>query len=124
MQGATLGDGDPLDVCVVSERPITRADILLTARVIGGLPMLDAREADDKIIAVLERDPVYGEVRDVTELPQKLIDRLVHYFETYKWTPSDEHAVEIGRPYDRAHAHRVIEAALEDYLDEFAALGP
>ena len=91
MSGATIGDGDPLDICVVSERPIMRADILLTARVIGGLPMLDGGEADDKIIAVLDRDPVYGEVREVSELPKPLLDRLIHYFETYKWTPADEH---------------------------------
>ncbi len=119
MPGASVGDGDPLDICVVSERPITRADILLTARVIGGLPMLDAKEADDKIIGVLERDPVWGDIEEVTDLPPSLLDRLVHYFETYKWTPADKHIVHIGAPYDRAHAHRVIRAAIEDYDAEF-----
>ena len=124
MPGARIGDGDPLDICVVSERPITRADILLTARVIGGLPMLDAHEADDKIIAVLDRDPVYGEIREIGELPRSLLDRLVHYFETYKWTPADDHPVHIGPPYDCEHARKVIRAALADYAEEFAALGP
>ena len=119
MPGAAVGDGDPLDLCVLSERPITRADILLTARVIGGLPMLDAGEADDKIIGVLDRDPVWGSISDVSELPASLLDRLVHYFETYKWTPADEHRVEIGPPYARDHAHRVIEAAMADYAAEF-----
>ena len=121
MKGASIGDGDPLDICVLSERPITRADILLSARVVGGLPMLDAEEADDKIIGVLERDPVWGDVRELDELPGTLIDRLVHYFETYKRTPVDEHRVRIGPPYDRAHAHRVIQAAVEDYRAEFGA---
>ena len=124
MPGALKGDGDPLDVCVVSERPITRADILLTARVIGGLPMLDAGEADDKIIAVLDRDPVYGSARNVDDVPRSLLDRLIHYFETYKWTPADDHPVEIGPPYDCEHACRVIDAALADYREEFAAHGP
>ena len=119
MTGATIGDGDPLDICVISERPITRADILLTARVIGGLPMLDAHEADDKIIGVLDRDPVWGAVQDIDELPSSLLERLVHYFETYKWTPTDQHIVSIARPYGREHAWRVVEAALADYQAEF-----
>ncbi|HEX6588051.1 MAG TPA: inorganic pyrophosphatase [Longimicrobiales bacterium] len=119
MDGATIGDGDPLDICVISERPINRADILLTARVIGGLPMLDAHEADDKIIGVLDRDPVWGAVEDIAELPSSLLDRMVHYFETYKWTPTDAHAVSIAKPYGREHAWRVVEAALADYTDEF-----
>ncbi|MFN7146293.1 MAG: inorganic diphosphatase, partial [Myxococcota bacterium] len=53
---ADKGDGDPLDVCVISERPIARADILLNVRVVGGLRMVDAGEADDKIVAVLHED--------------------------------------------------------------------
>src|SRR5690606_31223988 len=52
MPGAQRGDGDPLDICVLSERPIARAEIIVTARVVGGLPMLDGGEADDKLIAV------------------------------------------------------------------------
>ena len=48
---AVRGDGDPLDICVISERAIDRADITMTATVVGGLQMLDGDEADDKIIA-------------------------------------------------------------------------
>ena len=47
------GDGDPLDICVLSERPITKSEIIVAARVIGGLQLIDRDEADDKIIAVL-----------------------------------------------------------------------
>ena len=54
MPGAQVGDGDPLDICVISERPINVGEVILKARVVGGLPMLDNNEADDKIIAVLE----------------------------------------------------------------------
>ena len=48
------GDGDPLDICVLSERPIARSEILVRAKVVGGLQMVDGDEADDKVIAVLE----------------------------------------------------------------------
>src|SRR5256714_12784148 len=38
--GAERGDGDPLDICVISERPITKSEILLRARIAGGLQMI------------------------------------------------------------------------------------
>ncbi|MGH9677751.1 MAG: inorganic diphosphatase [Candidatus Acidiferrum sp.] len=41
------GDGDPLDICVLTEKSVTHGDILLKARPIGGLRMLDGDEADD-----------------------------------------------------------------------------
>lgn len=121
MPGARRGDGDPLDVCVVSERPITRAEVILDARVVGGLPMLDADEADDKIVAVLDRDPVWGDVREIDGLPSSLVERLRHYFTTYKLAPGEAPTVTIGETYGRAHAERVIEAAMEDYTAEFGS---
>jgi len=119
MPGAVSGDGDPLDICVVSERPITRAEVILTARVVGGLPMLDANEADDKIVAILANDPIWSHVEDLNQLPGALVERLRHYFLTYKATPGREAALSIGDSYGRAHAARVIAAAAEDYAAEF-----
>ena len=119
MQGASGGDRDPLDICVLSERPITRAEVLLHARVVGGLPMLDNGEADDKIVAVLRDDPVYGGIAEVSDVPGALIDRLIHYFSTYKRHRAEPHTVSVGEPYDRAHAEAVIAAAMEDYRREF-----
>jgi inorganic pyrophosphatase len=121
MPGATRGDGDPLDICVLSERPITRAEIILNARVVGGLPMLDRGEADDKIIAVLENDPVWAGINDLNDLPKPLLDRLRHYFLTYKLIPEHPHDVSIGPAYTRDHAEKVIQAAIIDYESEFAA---
>jgi inorganic pyrophosphatase len=119
--GASSGDGDPMDVCVISERAIDRADILLTARVVGGLQMLDGGEADDKIVAVIDRDPVWAGVQDLVELPEALIDRLTHYFETYKLTPGVAADVAVQRRYGREHAYRVIEASMQDYGETFGS---
>lgn len=115
------GDGDPLDICVISERPIDRADILLTARVVGGLQMVDHGEADDKILAVLLKDPVWGEVTKLSELPVAFIDRLEHYFSTYKLRPGEPSAVKIQSRLHREAAFVVIEAALADYQTHFGS---
>jgi inorganic pyrophosphatase len=119
MPGTTAGDGDPLDICVVSERPIQRAEVLLDARVIGGLPMRDAGEADDKIVAVLATDPIWSAVAELAELPAALLDRLRHYFATYKQIPGGNQPVTLGPPYGREHAYAVIRAAIADYAREF-----
>ena len=119
MPDASAGDKDPLDICVVSEQPISRAEVIVNARVVGGLPMLDGGEADDKVIAVLASDNLWGEVGDVADLPQALVGRLVHYFTTYKALPGEPPTVSIGAPYGREHAHAVIRAAIEDYEQEY-----
>lgn len=119
MPGAIRGDEDPLDICVVSERHISRAEVLVNARVVGGLPMLDGGEADDKIIAVLENDPFWHKVDDLVDLPPALVDRLRHYFLTYKLIPDQPTEISIAESYGRDHAEAVIQAAIEDYQSEF-----
>lgn len=115
------GDGDPLDICVLSEKPINRADILLKAIPIGGFRTLDGNQADDKIIAVLEGDFVYGEIEAVWQCPQNLIERLRHYFLTYKDCPGEniEPRMQITHTYGREEAHDVIRLAQQDYQDKF-----
>ena len=114
-------DGDPLDICVISERPIDRAEVMLSCRVVGGIRMIDTGEADDKIIAILQDDPVFSEVDDLDGVPKAIVDRLVHYFLTYKALPGEESKVSIPEVYDKAHAVAVIEASIDDYADSFGA---
>jgi inorganic pyrophosphatase len=113
------GDGDPLDMCVLSEREITRAEVIVHARVVGGLQMVDGGEADDKIIGVLVNDFIYGDAREVTDLPHVLIERLEHYFLTYKLVPGQPAKASIERIYGQKHALRVVRAALADYRELF-----
>lgn len=117
--GAPRGDGDPMDICVISERPIAKSEVLLSARVLGGLRMLDGGEADDKVVAVLESDTIWASARELSDLPRALVDRLRHYFETYKLTPNQSSPVSIAAVYDAEQARAVIAAAMEDYAEEF-----
>lgn len=114
------GDGDPLDICVLTERNITSGDIILEAIPIGGFRMIDKGEADDKIIAVLKQDEIYGHLTDVQDCPATLIDRLKHYFLTYKNMPGQENkAVEITHTYGAIEAHEVIRRSIKDYNKKF-----
>ena len=113
--GAQRGDGDPLDICVVSERPIDHSEIIVPARVVGGLQLLDRGEADDKIIAVLENDFIWGGAAELKDLPPILVERLRHYFSTYKLVSGQEPPIVIQDTYGLDQAMRVINAAIADY---------
>ena len=117
--GSARGDGDPLDICVFSERVIARNEILVRGRVIGGLQMIDNDEADDKIISVLENDYVWGAARDIGDVPHVLVERIQHYFLTYKLGPGQPVSARIGRVYGREHAFEVVGAAIADYSTHF-----
>ncbi len=116
---AERGDGDPLDICVISERPLNRSEVILNARVVGGLQAIDGGEADDKIIAVLENDRFWRNTKDVSELPEVLVNRLQHYFTTYKMIPGGESQMSIEQVFDRDYALRVVRAAMEDYDEAY-----
>jgi inorganic pyrophosphatase len=117
-----VGDDDPLDVLVLTEKDLTHGNILVQALPIGGLGLLDGREADDKIVAVLAGDAVHGRVADISQLPAPLVDRLKHYFLTYKQAPEDPRpACELTRVYGRQEAFEVIRRSQLDYDERFGA---
>lgn len=117
-----VGDGDPMDICVLTERPITHGDILVPARPIGGLRMIDGDQADDKVVAVLEADAVYGGLEEIAECPPGLVERLRHYFLTYKQLPDGtRRLVEITHVYPRDEALEVIRRSQADYARRFGA---
>ena len=115
-------DGDPLDICVYSERHITRADIVLNARVVGGIQMIDGGEADDKIVAVLDGDNIWGDVNDINDLPDIKVERLQHYFSTYKMVPGKDNNIKVDFVYGRDEALKVIAASQQDYENHFGHL--
>lgn len=112
---ATEGDGDPLDICVLSSSPINQSQILLNAKVLGGFRMLDGGEADDKIIAVLKGDLAWGDAQDISDLPKSLVDKIAHYFLTYKLKPGSTPETSIEETYGKEVAAKVIQASMEDY---------
>tara|TARA_B100001540_G_scaffold314830_1_gene340618 strand:+ start:764 stop:1375 length:612 start_codon:yes stop_codon:yes gene_type:complete len=114
------GDGDPLDICVFTEREIPHGDILVEVKVIGGMRMIDGGEADDKIVAVLAQDEVY-DFKDINDAPERLVNRLKHYFLTYKQIPGGEYTeCEITHVYGAEEAKKVVQLSLDDYQDNFS----
>lgn len=114
------GDGDPMDICVLTEKTMMHGSFLIKARPIGGLRMIDGIEADDKIIAVLVDDVAYGHIKDIRDCPRGLVDRLKHYFLTYKQLPNENYRqVQIAEAYDADEAKEVIRRSMDDYRAKY-----
>ena len=117
------GDGDPCDICVLTEKDIVHGDLLVRAYPIGGFRMIDGDQADDKIIAILSNDTVYSHFNDISEVPPVVIQRLEHYFLTYKDMPGQESNTRITHIYGKEEAHEVIRRSMRDYNTWFNNLG-
>ncbi|MFW6289434.1 MAG: inorganic pyrophosphatase [Mariniphaga sp.] len=117
------GDGDPIDICVLTEKTLAHGDLLVNARPIGGFRMIDGKQADDKIIAVLLNDTVYGHFTELKAVPDIVIQRLEHYFLTYKDMPGQDSNTEIAAVYNAKEAFEVIELSMQDYNQRFENLG-
>ena len=117
------GDGDPIDIVVLTEKAIHHGDILVSARPIGGFRMIDKNEADDKIIAVLDNDFVYSQFTSLKDVPENIIIRLKHYFLTYKDIPDEVRNSEITHIYEHDEAIDVIKRSIADYSQRFENLG-
>jgi len=122
-RGDIEGDHDPLDVCVLTEKLVPTGNVLVTCKPIGGFRMIDGGEADDKIIAIMSTDAVYSNVNDISQLPDSVVNRLKHYFLTYKQSPDNPiPKCEITHVYGKEEAYEVIKRAIEDYDEKFPGL--
>lgn len=115
----TEGDHDPLDILVLSSHDFHGGNFLCEAKPIGGFKMIDKGEADDKIIAVLVGDQIYGEMKDISDLPEAQVKRLQHYFLSYKNLPTEPAIVRIDSIYGAEHAKEVVKASIKDYQDNY-----
>jgi inorganic pyrophosphatase len=89
----------------------------MEAKVIGVMQMVDAGDADDKIISVANHDPGVNHYNNIEELPKHFFDELRHFFEEYKTLEKKTVTVEeIG---DKAKALTVVSEAIELYKNKF-----
>ena len=109
-------DGDPLDVLVLCSEtldPLTEVECFP----VGVVRMIDDDEIDEKIIAIPFRDPTYRGFRDVSVLPQHILQEISHFFEVYKELEHSKTSVkEIGSVDE---AQKVVGLALEHYRKEY-----
>lgn len=115
----TLGeDHDPLDILVLSQVNVVPLCIV-RAKVIGVMRMIDADEADDKIIAVAADDVSVNHIEAIEELPTHFHSELKHFFEEYK--KLENKTVLVEKFQDKETAKAIIRTAIDDYQKEFGS---
>ena len=109
-------DGDPLDVLLLCAEPLEPMT-LVRAYPIGVINMIDSGRNDEKIVAIPFQDPNYNMYTDISDLPRHIFDEMRHFFTVYKNLENKKTAVDEVTP--RAHAVRVVEDAIDRYIDVF-----
>jgi len=110
------GDGDNLDVLVLTREPIVPG-ALIQVRPVGVLKMLDGGDEDDKVIAVptSKVDPTYDSIESLADLPAIELQRIEAFFRVYKQLPEGRKVIELDGFRDTAEAKVLIKAAIEKY---------
>jgi len=85
-------DGDALDVVLLTTYPLAPG-ILVKARPVAIMEMIDGGDRDDKVIAVPIDDPRFDEVNDLKDLNKHFLKETAHFFETYKKVQNKEVSV-------------------------------
>jgi len=119
MKPGTTGDGDALDICVLCEQDITRSEVVLGARIVGGLRTMDNDRADPKLMAVLDGDLLWGDIREMEDVPDRQLERVEHYFRQYKVEKNQKNPVTLLDRMNREEALELLSATQEDYRQEF-----
>jgi inorganic pyrophosphatase len=99
-------DGDALDILVLAQDEV-QPGALVTARVIGVMPMVDGGEVDDKIISVMVGDPAFESVRTLDDLLPFRMNEIMRFFGDYK--ALEEKEVRVAAPLGLDEAVRVVE---------------
>lgn len=107
-------DGDALDVIVLTTYPLN-VGILVSARPVALLNMIDGGDADDKVIAVPVDDKRWDDVQDLADLNQHTLKEIQHFFETYKQLKGKPVEVKIGGYKGKAEAEAAFERARTMY---------
>lgn len=105
-------DGDPLDILVIGTEP-TYPGCIVPARVVGYLEAIDNGFEDFKLISVVDVDPRYNEVNELSDLSPFILDEIKNFFENYKTLQKIE--VKVGKYHNKEEALELIEKCKERY---------
>jgi inorganic pyrophosphatase len=109
-------DNDPLDIIILSNFPVAPG-VIVRARPIGVLEMIDGNEKDAKILAVHDTDPRFDRYNNITDVSENIIKEVRHFFQTYKQLQGKK--VEILSIKNHVAAKKEIRRAIKMYADEF-----
>ncbi|MBN2541054.1 MAG: inorganic diphosphatase [Bacilli bacterium] len=108
-------DNDPLDILVLATTK-TFPGCIVDARVIGYLDMIDSGEHDQKIIAVVNADPRFDDINEISDIKELQLKEIKLFFSNYKILEPGHH-VEVLSYYPKSKAVELIEQCQRAYTE-------
>jgi len=110
-------DGDALDAMVLTTEPLAPG-ILVRARPVGLMDMVDGGDPDAKVLCVPTDDPRWASVKDLRDVNPHTVKELEHFFCTYKQLQGK--TCEIKSWEGTAKAKEAFERSRKLYNEKFA----
>ena len=114
IENTLSGDGDPLDILVLTSHP-TFPGCIVEGRVLGYLELIDNGYTDEKVITVNNTDPRYDHIKSIDDLPEHTIEEIKEFFKTYKHLQGIK--VNVGNIYGEEETVRLIEECKKRFMD-------
>ncbi len=111
------GDGDALDVVLLTTYPLD-VGVLVKARPVAVMDMVDSGEEDTKIIAVPVNDKRWEDTKSLADVNKHTLKEIKHFFETYKIIVNKE--VKINKTEDVAEAKTAFAKSIEMYKQKYS----
>lgn len=114
IENTLSGDGDPLDILVLSTFP-TFPGCIIKGRVLGYLELIDNGDTDEKVITVNSTDPRFDHIQTLEDLPEHTIDEIKEFFKTYKHLQGIK--VQVGNIYGVEETKKLIEECKKRFIE-------
>ena len=106
-------DGDPLDVLVMCDGELLPGSVVYV-RPICYMIMEDEKGQDEKVLAVVDKDPRLDEIKTMNDIPKHIIHEITNFFETYKILEKDKW-VKVGDWKNKENTLQLIKDSNETY---------
>ena len=114
IENTLSGDGDPLDILVLTSHP-TFPGCIVEGRILGYLELIDNGDTDEKVITVNAHDPRYDHIKTIKDLPEHTIDEIKEFFKTYKHLQGIQ--VQVGNIYGEEETLKLIEECKKRFTE-------
>ena len=114
IENTLSGDGDPLDILVLTTFP-TFPGCIIKSRVLGYLELIDNGLTDEKVITVNATDPRYDHIKTIDDLPEHTVDEIKEFFKTYKHLQGIN--VNVGNVYGLDETEKLIDECKKRFTD-------
>ncbi len=109
-------DGDPLDAIILVTEP-SFPGVMIKARPVAMLNMIDSGERDEKLLCVPVDDPRFEGIKSLKDVPEHILKEIAYFFQHYKDLQGKKVEIEGWEDVDKAR--ELIRESIKMYKEKF-----